>query len=86
MTVSARLSREMQLALTRYCRAHGLTKTQAIERGLAMLRSSEGQRDRHPAFAVYKRLRPQLGATADSRSSLESIESLKRHLDEKYPA
>lgn len=85
MSVSARLSPKVQLALTRYCRAHGLTKTQAIERGIAMLLSSEGQSDKHPAFAAYERLRPQLAATADSPNSLESIESLKRHLDEKYP-
>lgn len=85
MTVSARLSPKVQLALTRYCKAHGLTKTQAIERGIAMLLSSEGQGDKHPAFAAYERLRPQLVATADSQGTLESVESLKRRLDEKYP-
>jgi hypothetical protein len=38
MAVSARLRSKTPLALTRYCKAHGLTKTQALERGAAQLR------------------------------------------------
>jgi hypothetical protein len=44
MAISARLSSKIQLALARYCKAHGLTKTEALERGIQLLLRYEGER------------------------------------------
>ena len=85
MAISARLTSKTQLALSRYCKAHGLSKTQALERGIALLLLHEGERAQHPAFTAFERMR----AAADKsafQGKLESIDTLKRHLDEKYPA
>jgi hypothetical protein len=84
MAVSARLGTKTQLALARYCKAHGLTKTQALERGIALLIQHEGARAQHPAYASFERLRDRLSSTSPKRE-LDSSSSLKRHLDEKYP-
>ncbi len=85
MAISARMNPRLQLALTRYCRAHGLSKTQALERGVSLLLSAEGEGEGHPAYTAYRRIRPQLGSEAEPRGRLESIASMKRRLDEKYP-
>jgi hypothetical protein len=81
MTVSARLSSKTQVALARYCKAHGLTKTEALERGIRLLLGSEGARSRHPAWTAFERLPIQR-----SKEQPESVDALKRCLDEKYPA
>jgi hypothetical protein len=81
MAISARLSSKTQLALIRYCKAHGLTKTEALERGIQLLLRSEGEGAHHPAWTSFQRLRIQR-----SKDELESVDTLKRHLDEKYPA
>jgi hypothetical protein len=84
MAVSARLGPKTQLELARYCKAHGLTKTEALERGIALLLRYEGSRAHHPAFTSFVRLREQLSqATANPKP--DSIDTLKRRLDEKYP-
>jgi hypothetical protein len=83
MSVSARLSPKTQLALARYCKAHGLTKTQALERGIDLLLLHEGEGAHHPAFLAYQRLRDQNSAST-ARKSQESTESIKRHLDAKH--
>lgn len=81
MAISARLNSKTQLALMRYCRAHGLTKTQALERGIELLLRSEGERARHPAWTSFERLQLQR-----SKEPFDSVDTLKRHLDEKYSA
>jgi hypothetical protein len=86
MAISARLDPKMQLALARYCKTHGLTKTQALERGIALLLHSEGARAHHPAFESFERLRSRFAEDASVRRGHEAIDALKRHLDEKYPA
>lgn len=86
MAVSARLGTKTQLALARYCKAHGLTKTEALERGIALLLQHEGLRARHPAFTSFERLRDRLSRAPALDNSHDSIGTLKRHLDEKYPA
>jgi len=83
MAVSARLGPKTQLALARYCKAHGLTKTEALERGIALLLKHEGLPARHPAYTSFERLRAQLAESADRKHT--STDDLKRHLDEKYP-
>lgn len=85
MSISARLSPMMQIALARYCKAHGLTKTEALERGIDLLLASGRQGKRHPAFEAFERLRPQLAGRSDVKGKLDSVGSMKRHLDEKYP-
>lgn len=85
MAISARMNPRLQLALVRYCKVHGLSKTQALERGVSLLLSSESQGEGHPAYVVYQRMRPHLGSGAVLRGRQESIASMKRRLDEKYP-
>jgi hypothetical protein len=85
MAVSARLGTKTQLALARYCKAHGLTKTQALERGIALLIQHEGARAQHPAYASFERLRDGLSRTTGPKREPDLVGSLKRHLDEKYP-
>ena len=86
MTVSARLGSKTRLALARYCKVHGLTKTEALERGIALLLRHEGSRTRHPAYASFERLRNRLSRTPVLEvHKYDSIDTLKRHLDEKYP-
>jgi hypothetical protein len=84
MAVSVRLVPKTQLALARYCKAHGLTKTEALERGIALLLKHEGKRAQHPAFAAFQRLR-EPSQVVRQQSKDGTIDSLKRHLDEKYP-
>jgi hypothetical protein len=94
MAISARLARKTQLALLRYCKAHGVTKTEALERSIALLIRHDGEgAPHHPAFSSFERLREQLCApNTDARAhtahdrKLGTSETLKRHLDEKYSA
>jgi hypothetical protein len=86
MSVSARLSPKTQLALARYCKVHGITKTQALERGIALLLRHEGRGAHHPAFISFERLHARLSQNSASEHKRDSIDTLKRHLDEKYPA
>lgn len=81
MAISARLSSKTQLALSRYCKAHGLTKTEALERGIQLLLRYESERARHPAWISFERLH-----IPRSKDQPGSVDTLKRHLDEKYPA
>jgi hypothetical protein len=81
MAISARLSSKTQLALSRYCKTHGLTKTEALERGIQLLLRYEGEGAHHPAWISFQ----QLPIARPSKGQLESMDTLKRHLDEKYP-
>jgi hypothetical protein len=85
MAVSVRLVPKTQLALARYCKAHGLTKTEALERGIALLLKHEGKRAHHPAFAAFQRLKGPPSQSVSQNFKDGTIDSLKRHLDEKYP-
>lgn len=84
MSVSARLSPKTQLALARYCKAHGLTKTEALERGIDLLLRHEGGGAHHAAFLAYRRLRDQNFPSTGTRKSQESTASIKRYLDAKH--
>jgi hypothetical protein len=83
MAISARLPLKTQRALARYCRRHGITKTEALERGIAFLLQEEKRQEKHPAFVAFERLRAELRAVPARQ--LESVATLKRRLDEKYP-
>lgn len=85
MAVSARLGTKTQLALARYCKAHGLSKTQALERGIALLMQHEGAKAQHPAYVSFVRLRDRLAHAGAAKNQPDSVSSLKRHLDAKYP-
>ncbi len=85
MAVSARLGPKTERALARYCKIHGLTKTQALERGIALLTQREGATASHPAYAAFERLFARLELTSAPTHQPDSIDTLKRHLDEKYP-
>lgn len=86
VAVSVRLVPKTLLALTRYCKAHGVTKTQALERGIALLLKHEGRRASHPAFTSFQRLGAQLSRARSQESADTTTDALKGHLDEKYPA
>jgi hypothetical protein len=58
-----------------------LTKTEALERGIRLLLCLEGKQAHHPAWTSFERLR--IGKSKEPR---ESVSTLKRYLDEKYPA
>jgi hypothetical protein len=84
MSISARLTPKTLLALARYCKAHRLTKTAALERGIALLLRHEAEGTHHPAFLAYQRVRNQNLPTAPQRKSQESTRAIKRYLDEKH--
>lgn len=67
MAVSPRLSPKTQRALARYCKMHGITKIQALKRGIALLLRHEGERAHHPAFIAFERLRARLSACPGKR-------------------
>jgi len=69
MAVSARLKRSTSARLTRFCRARGISKTDAIERGLALL--LEEDRDQNAAYLAYLQLKlvPERAAPSGKRSS-----------------
>ncbi|MFN0299294.1 MAG: hypothetical protein ACKVQU_02955 [Burkholderiales bacterium] len=56
MTVSARLRREVEVKLTRLCRRRGISKTEAIERGLELLLEQDHE-ESHPAYTAYRQLK-----------------------------
>jgi len=70
MAISARLRRKTEAALTRFCRARGMTKTEAIERGLALLLDQD-RRGAHAAYVAYRQLAlvPELPTRGRRRSS-----------------
>jgi len=82
MSISARLPAKTLRALERYCKTHGITKTEALDRGIALLLNEERESAHHPAFDAFVRLRRQL---TEASSPLESVRDVKRRLDEKYP-
>jgi len=84
MATSARLSAGTEQALKRYCKRHGITKTEALERGIGLLDSEPGGK-RHPAWIAFEHVRSRLPVAAAAQTVDHSAE-LKRHLDAKYPA
>lgn len=81
MSISARLRPQAELALKRYCRNRGISKTEAVERGLELLLRTE-QGDKHSAWLAFDRIRPSLSPdSSDDRPSAE----VKKLLDAKYP-
>lgn len=82
MAVSARLKRETEAKLTRFCRARGISKTEAIERGVDLLIAND-RGDAHPAFLAYQQLTfvPEAPSAARPRSS----DAMRTALRAKYP-
>jgi hypothetical protein len=56
MAVSARLGRDIEAALKRFCKANKLTKTEAIELGIGLL-CQQKRGGKHPAFVAYQGLK-----------------------------
>jgi hypothetical protein len=56
MAISARLSNKTVTELDRFCRANNITKTEAIERGIAVL-LEQSKEQAHPAFAAFQQLK-----------------------------
>jgi Ribbon-helix-helix protein, copG family len=70
MTISARLSNKTVAELDRFCKANKITKTEAIERGIAAL-LEQSREQAHPAFAVFQQLKlvPEAARPPARRSS-----------------
>ena len=83
MGTSARLSAGTEQALKRYCKRHGITRTEALERGIGLL-VSEPDDNRHPAWIAFEHIRGRL-PSAQGVPAVDSTE-MKRHLNAKYPA
>jgi len=81
MAVSARLKRSTSARLTRFCRARGISKTEAIERGLALLLDED--QDQHAAYLAYLQLKlvPERAGPAGQRSSA----AMRKAIRAKYP-
>ena len=87
MAISARLEPKTQMALTRYCKAHGITKTEALERGIRLLVKEETMQH-HSAYAAYLRHHDKVtGAKPKAkRKPTTTSRQQKDFLDAKYPA
>ena len=81
MSISARLSPELEKALTRFCKTNGITKTEAIEKGIGLLLEQDRERE-HPAFAAYRQLKlvPEAAASAE-----RSSDHMRAAIRAKYP-
>lgn len=66
--MSARLRREVDAKLTRFCRARGISKTEAIERGIGLLMEQDREHA-HPAYVAYQQLKVVPEEPAGRRSS-----------------
>lgn len=82
MTVSARLRRDLQARLTRFCGQRGISKTQAIERGLELLLEHD-RPGAHPAYLAYRKL--DLLPERAQRPSARSSDPMRAAIRAKYP-
>jgi hypothetical protein len=81
MAVSARLKRSTGARLTRFCRARGISKTEAIEQGLQLL--LEADRGHHPAYLAYLDLK--LVSERKAVSGKRSSAAIRAAIRAKYP-
>lgn len=82
MAVSARLKRDIDAKLKRFCSTRRISKTEAIERGLELLLELDrGQA--HAAYLAYRQLKlvPERPAPAGTRSS----DAIRTAIRAKYP-
>jgi hypothetical protein len=82
MAISARLRRKTEAALTRFCRARGITKTEAIERGIGLLLDQD-RRGAHPAYVAYRQLT--LVPEPVARGRRRSSDPMRTKLRAKHP-
>jgi len=82
VTVSARLTRKTVAALARFCSARGITKTEALERGVALLLDRD-RRGAHPAYAAYRQLK--LAPEAPTRRKRRSSDAMRAKIRAKHP-
>lgn len=81
MALSARLSRRVEAALERFCRAKGITKTEAAERAILLL--EQDQSTHHAAYFAYRQL--ELVPEAPIPVSAPSSEPMRASIRAKYP-
>jgi len=82
MAVSARLRRDIHAKLIRFCSSRGISKTEAIERGLELLLEQDPSQA-HPAYLAFRRLKlvPERATPAGRRSS----DAMRAVIRAKYP-
>lgn len=80
MAVSARLRREVDAKVTRFCRSRGISKTEAIERGIGLLMEQDREHA-HPGYVAYQQLKLVPEEPAGKRSS----DSMRVAIRAKYP-
>lgn len=86
MTVSARLDPRTRALLTRYCRTHRVTQTEAIQRGIALLaqeQPAEYAVKHHPAYLAYLAVRDRV-APVERRRGESNSDLMRRKLHEKH--
>ncbi|MGH8701839.1 MAG: hypothetical protein ACREVR_11790 [Burkholderiales bacterium] len=82
MAVSARLRRDIDAKLKRFCSTRGISKTEAIERGLELL-IEQDRSQAHAAYLAYRHLKlvPERSAPPGKRSS----DAIRTAVRAKYP-
>lgn len=82
MAVSARLRRDIDAKLRRFCTARRISKTEAIERGLELLLEQD-RSQAHAAYLAYRQLKlvPERPAPTGKRSS----DAIRAAIRAKYP-
>jgi hypothetical protein len=83
MAVSARLRRDVAAKLTRFCRTEGISKTEAIERGIELL-VERTDSECHPAYAAYLSLK--LVPESKRAGSRKSSDAMKTAIRARYSA
>jgi hypothetical protein len=76
MTVSARLDARTRALLTRYCRTHRVTQTEAIQRGIALLARellAELALKHHSACLAYLAVRDRVASRRSGAGGARAI-------------
>jgi hypothetical protein len=82
MAVSARLKRHIDAKLKRFCSARGISKTEAIERGLELLLEQDRNQPR-AAYLAYRHLK--LVPERPSRTGARASDATWTAIRAKYP-
>ena len=85
LIITFSLKATTQLAFERYCKAKGITKTQALERGIKLLLQEEYLRH-HSSYSAFLRMQDRLTAKKlnTERKNPSISRQQKAYLDAKY--
>jgi len=83
MPISARLKRATEVKLAAYCEQHGVSKTDAIAKGLQLLFEFDRNAGHHPAFVAFQRIERGLQPER-SRAAGKSSDAMRLAIRAKY--